>query len=29
MYVHLNIGVQWNPRLHFDTLPIYLVYPYE
>jgi hypothetical protein len=29
MYVHLSIGVQWNPRLHYDTLPVYLVYPYE
>jgi hypothetical protein len=29
MYVHLSIGVQWNPRLHYDTLPIYLVYSYE
>jgi hypothetical protein len=27
--VHLSIGVQWNPRLHYDTLPGYLVYPYE
>jgi hypothetical protein len=29
IYVHLSIGVQWNPRLHYDTLPCYLVYPYE
>jgi hypothetical protein len=29
LYVHLSIGVQWNPRLHYDTLPCYLVYPYE
>jgi hypothetical protein len=29
LYVHLNIGVQWNPRLHYDTLPVYLVYPYN
>ena len=29
LYVHLSIGVQWNPRLHYDTLPVYLVYPYE
>jgi hypothetical protein len=27
--VALSIGVQWNPRLHYDTLPIYLVYSYE
>jgi hypothetical protein len=29
MYVHLRIGVQCNPRLHYDSLPVYLVYPYE
>jgi hypothetical protein len=29
MYVHLSIGVHWNPRLHYNTLPVYLVYPYE
>jgi hypothetical protein len=29
LYVHLSIGVQWNPRLHYESLPIYLVYPYE
>jgi hypothetical protein len=29
LYVHLSIGVQWNPRLHYDSLPVYLVYPYE
>jgi hypothetical protein len=29
MYVHLSIGVHWNPRLHYDTLHVYLVYPYE
>jgi hypothetical protein len=23
MYVHLSIGVQWNPRLHYGTLPVY------
>jgi hypothetical protein len=27
--VHLCIGVQWNPRLPYNTLPSYLVYPYE
>jgi hypothetical protein len=27
LYVHLSIGVRWYPRLHYDTLPIYLVYP--
>jgi hypothetical protein len=29
MYVHLSIGVHWNPRLHYDTLFVYLVSAYE
>jgi hypothetical protein len=29
LYVYLSIGVQWNPRLHYDSLLVYLVYPYE
>jgi hypothetical protein len=29
MYVHLSIGVYWNPQLHYDAFPCYLVYSYE
>jgi hypothetical protein len=27
--VHLHIGVHWKHRLHYDSLPCHLVYPYE
>jgi hypothetical protein len=29
LYVHFRIGVQWNHRLHYNTFPCHLVYPYE
>jgi hypothetical protein len=29
LYVHLSVGVQWNPRLYYESLLVYLVYPYE